>query len=189
MTVLNTALAFFIPFDPKEACDLECARKFLATDPDCFKRENLAQHFCGSAAIIDPAGTSMLLIHHAKLDRWLQPGGHCDGDPDPLAVAAKEIVEETGVTSAAPVSERPFDIDIHVIPEHKGVPRHEHYDIVYLFTADPSETTARSESETKDIGWFDLETVVRMGDPRLARLARKVIALREAGQLRAAAVR
>jgi 8-oxo-dGTP pyrophosphatase MutT (NUDIX family) len=79
----------------------------------------------------------ILLIHHRKLNKWLQPGGHCDGDTDTLAVAIKEVEEETGVV-IKPNDQVIIDLDIHRIPERKGIPAHDHYDVRYLLEADSS---------------------------------------------------
>ena len=61
----------------------------------------------------------VLLMHHTKLDKWFQLGGHCDGDPDVINVAIKEASEESGIKNIKPLSLEIFDIDIHLIPPHK----------------------------------------------------------------------
>ena len=74
-------------------------------------------------------------MHHAKLNLWVQPGGHADGDPDILAVAIKEAKEESGLPDIRPLSEEIFDIDIHQVPAYKGIAAHLHYDIRFLLQA------------------------------------------------------
>jgi 8-oxo-dGTP pyrophosphatase MutT (NUDIX family) len=62
----------------------------LLEHPDAFQRTHLPGHITGSSWIIDPSGESVLLTHHAKLNKWLQPGGHADGDEDIISVAMRE---------------------------------------------------------------------------------------------------
>ncbi|GAB3643476.1 NUDIX hydrolase [Spirosoma arcticum] len=136
---------------------------FVRQHPDCFERSQLRGHVTGSAWIVSPDRRSALLIHHRKLDRWLQPGGHADGDPDVAAVALREAREETGLHSlqfAGVLSELPpiFDVDVHPIPARGDVPEHLHYDIRFLMEADPNEAFGLSE-EIKNIRWISVETV------------------------------
>ena len=50
-------------------------------------------HFTASGFVIHPAGDRVLLIHHAKIGAWLQPGGHIDpGDLSPLAASHSRTV-------------------------------------------------------------------------------------------------
>jgi len=97
-----------------------------------------------------------LLTLHAKLGHWMQLGGHCDGIRDPFFVAWKEAYEESGLKDITPVSDAIFDIGIHSIPEHKGVPEHRHYDVRYLFVADPAEPLGISE-ESLDLKWVPID--------------------------------
>lgn len=98
----------------------------------------------------------MLLTLHGKLGTWLQLGGHCDGIRDPFFVAWKEAYEESGLSLIRPVSKRILDIEIHVIPEYRGVPEHLHYDVRYLFLADKNEPLHISD-ESADLAWVPLD--------------------------------
>lgn len=111
----------------------------LLEHPRCFFRDHLPGHITSSAWIIDEHAGCVLLTLHAKLNRWLQPGGHADGDENVLAVARREAEEETGLKSLKLVQESVFDIDIHTIPARKDFPEHLHYDIRFLFVASPEE--------------------------------------------------
>ena len=75
-------------------------------------------------------------MHHKKLNKWLQLGGHCDGESDCLSVAVREAHEESGLQRVTPVSADIFDIDIHLIPPRHSEPSHYHYDIRFLMRAD-----------------------------------------------------
>ena len=139
-----------------EMLDLAAA----AHDP--FDRFHYAPgHFTASGFTIHPDGGRVLLVHHAKLDRWLQPGGHIDqSDPSPRAAAAREISEETGVTDLTPVIGGLVDVDIHVFPGHGDQPMHRHFDLRYGFVA--AAPDIGSNHEVFDVRWVtpdDLEAL------------------------------
>jgi 8-oxo-dGTP pyrophosphatase MutT (NUDIX family) len=120
------------PIDDNELKMRNETIEFVKTNEDCFKRELLIGHVTGSAWIVNDARTHVLMTHHRKLNRWFQPGGHCDGEPDVLKVALKEANEETGLKNLNVVDGQVYDVDIHQIPERKGIPAHYHYDIRFL---------------------------------------------------------
>ncbi len=129
--------------------------EFIAQHPDAYLRSNLERHITASAFVIDQ--DKILLIHHRKLNKWLQPGGHCDGETDTLAVAIKEVEEETGVRILA--QDQPIiDLDIHQIPERKGIPAHDHYDVRYLLEAD-ARLPPLQNHETLDLRWIPLSEI------------------------------
>src|SRR5690606_29728042 len=108
-------LAAYATFDAADAACLARFVAFVREQPDCFRRELLVGHVTGSAWIVDRAGERVLVTHHRKLDRWLQPGGHADGDPDVAAVALREAHEETGLQHLHLQADAIFDLDIHGI--------------------------------------------------------------------------
>lgn len=161
------------PADATEHAMTQATIEFVSTHPDCFDRSLLIGHVTGSAWIVSPDRQQVLLIHHRKLDRWLQPGGHADGDPNVAAVALREAQEETGLTSLRIVGDGIFDVDIHEIPLRKDVPAHLHYDIRFLLEADPSEAFGNSD-EITNIQWFAVENVKNMVDSEsILRMVRK----------------
>ncbi|GAB4040941.1 NUDIX hydrolase [Spirosoma gilvum] len=163
------------PLDLNEQAMTEATIAFVEQHPDCFERSLLIGHITGSAWIVSPDRQQILLIHHRKLDRWLQPGGHADGDPDVAAVALKEAQEETGLQSVRLLSPAIFDVDIHTIPKRNDVPEHVHYDIRFLLEADPSETFGFSD-EIKNIQWFSIENAYSLADSEsILRLLRKKV--------------
>ena len=83
---------------------------FLQTSPNVFKRSHCCGHFTGSCMLLNKEKTHALLMHHMKLDRWFQLGGHCDGDHDTLAVAIKEALGE--LSPVAPETEAAEDTAI-----------------------------------------------------------------------------
>ena len=123
-----------------------------------FSRNNLEAHFTASAWILNPTTQKVLLLHHKKLNKWLQPGGHADGQTDLEKVARKEAYEETSLTDFHLITSEVFDIDIHTIPERNGTPQHEHFDVRFTyFCTDKEKTTINSESN--DFCWIKLNEV------------------------------
>lgn len=137
--------------------------KFLAlleTAPYCFRRDFYRGHFTGSALIADTALTKVVMTHHKKLGKWMQLGGHADGNPDLLAVALKEVREESGLHSFTRVFSSIFDLDIHSIPETEHEPRHYHYDVRFLFLSRGDEIIANSK-ESYEVRWISLDVIDR----------------------------
>jgi 8-oxo-dGTP pyrophosphatase MutT (NUDIX family) len=147
--------------------------RFVEAHVDCLERTCAPGHLTGSAWIIDPDRRRALLVHHRKLDKWLQPGGHADGDPDLLAVARREAREETGPTQLRTVSPAIFDADRHWIPPRGEAPGHWHHDLRFLLEADPAEALVVSD-ESHDVRWVDLAGVAALNpEESLLRMVRK----------------
>ncbi len=148
---------------------------FVEQQPDCFERSLAMGHITGSAWIVSSDRRQVVLIHHRKLDRWFQPGGHADGNPDVAAVAMQEAQEETGLTQLRFVSEPPaiFDVDVHLIPARPNEPAHFHYDIRFLIEADPTEPFVES-GETKAIQWVNCSEIAPFtNEESIRRMTRK----------------
>lgn len=170
--ILNL-LAKHQPIDETEKDMLIGMVEFIKTNPDCFKRELLKGHITGSSWIVDIRNGKTLLTHHAKLNRWLQLGGHADGDTNILQVALKEAKEESGLSDISPIASRVFDVDVHKIPEHKGVPEHYHYDVRFLFEADSEEEFVVSD-ESNDLAWIEMGSLPMMlQDESMLRMYKK----------------
>lgn len=145
----------------------------MRAHPDCFERTCVEGHVTGSAWIVSADRRSVLLTHHRKLGRWLQLGGHADGDPDPLAVARREAEEESGLTELALLAALPLDVDVHVIPARGNEPEHLHHDVRFAFVAAPGQALCVSD-ESHALRWVErarLEELVR--EESLLRLERK----------------
>lgn len=146
---------------------------FVAAEPDCLLRTCVPGHLTGSAWIVSPDRSRVLLTHHRKLDKWLQLGGHADGDPDLLAVALREATEESGLARVRPLSAAIFDLDRHWIPPRQTDPGHFHYDLRFLIEADPREPLTVSH-ESKDLAWVELGQVTALNpEESMARMVRK----------------
>ena len=126
----------------------------LLNHQDCFQRTHLPGHITGSSWIVNADRSKTLLVHHAKLHKWVQPGGHADGEENILNVALREAEEETGLTNLKSFNTI-FDLDIHLIPSRKDFPEHFHYDIRFLVEGDESEKIVVSD-ESHDVKWVSL---------------------------------
>ncbi len=137
---------------------LDRFENFILTTTNCFQRTHSAGHVTASALVINEDFSEVLLTLHQKLGKWLQLGGHCDGDSDTLNVAMREVFEESGLKDISPLrwsrSEDiiPFDFDIHEIPARPGEEAHYHFDVRYIFIANSTENLVIS-NESKDLKW------------------------------------
>ncbi len=149
---------------------------FCRRHPDALHRSCLEGHLTGSALIVDPSRMATLLIHHVKLDRWLQPGGHVDGNGDLAESALREAVEEVGIEGLE-VCEPAIDLDIHEIPARGDEPAHLHLDVRFLVLAPPgSSPTINHESfEARWVTGDDPDGLI--GEGELRRLVDKGLAM------------
>jgi 8-oxo-dGTP pyrophosphatase MutT (NUDIX family) len=144
--------------DAEEAAHVRFILDFVGRHPEPFDRRIALGHLTGSAVVVSARGDRVLLLHHRKLQRWLQPGGHADpGETAGEAVALREAWEETGIPglSLHARAPRPLDVDVHAIPAFGGEPAHAHLDLRYLVVAPPADAIARSAVETSDARWFE----------------------------------
>lgn len=159
--------------DEHEAAMTRDTIAFVEAHEDCLLRSCVPGHLTGSAWIVSPDRRRTLLTHHHKLDKWLQLGGHADGQADLLAAARREAQEESGLVGIRVVAPEIFDVDRHWIPPRKADPGHYHYDLRFLFEADPAEPLKIS-SESKDLAWVEMERVVALNpEESMARMVRK----------------
>jgi len=168
------------PLDEGEQRSLERIVSFVEANPTCFERSLLSGHVTGSAWVTSRANDRVILVHHRKLGRWLQPGGHCDGDSDVSRVAWREASEETGLRSIVPASQAVYDVDVHAIPARGTEPAHFHYDVRFRFFADPDEAPLAS-AESRAVRWVDLEEARRLsGERSVLRMIEKMQQVPEA---------
>lgn len=166
-----------LPTDEKERADLAAMKRHARELKTPFSRRELAAHFTGSAVVVTPDGQRVLLVHHGKLNRWLQPGGHADEeDAGELAnTALREAREETGLRVALhPRAPQPLDVDVHRIPARKDEPEHHHLDVRFLVVASDPDALAHDPTESHGAQWlFWDEALKRADEPALRRLLTK----------------
>lgn len=151
-------------YQAETASDRQCQAAFLQfviTHSDCFERSCSPGHVVGSAWLVDSTGTKVLLTHHRKLNRWIQLGGHADGEADIANVALREAEEESGLQDIALAVPGIFDLDIHRIPARPTEPEHLHYDCRYVFRCLGDESFTVS-SESRNLAWVEISRIASL---------------------------
>jgi 8-oxo-dGTP pyrophosphatase MutT (NUDIX family) len=146
--------------------------EFAAAHPDALHRTCVEGHLTGSGVVVDAARERVALLLHAKVQRWLQPGGHADGEANLARVAWHEVLEETGLRDVAVVLPA-VDLDVHLFVRADGLePPHWHLDVRFLMLAPPGAELARND-ESHDLAWVDGRDLDRLDtDPSTRRLVR-----------------
>ncbi len=181
-------LELYASHSPDEIVVVRQITDLVNSSPDCFERTCRPGHITGSAWVLSHDRSKCLLVHHRKLNRWLQPGGHADGQTDICAVALREAQEESGLEHLDLQQDGgvlvPLDIDVHTIPARyntKGCDAagnlvedaHQHHDIRFLFVAAADQKLVLSE-ESHDLRWFSREELLNLTDEEsVLRMQRK----------------
>jgi 8-oxo-dGTP pyrophosphatase MutT (NUDIX family) len=181
---LNALLAQFIATTHSTDAKAHAERvaAFVAHTTEPWSRATLVGHLTASAWVLDRTLTHVAMIHHRKLDKWLQPGGHIEEtDASWREAAEREVTEEIGLTQFVSSADdaQLFDVDVHAIPERGDVPAHFHYDLRFLFVADThAEHDAELQlnaDEAHDCRWFALSALAN--DPTLETSIRRMVEL------------
>lgn len=128
--------------------------QLTALEPDALLRSTRPGHLTASALVFDHEARRILLLHHAKLRRWLQPGGHADGEANLARVALAEAREETGIDDLE-IVDPAVDIDIHNVAPPGDDPIL-HYDVRFVALA-PAGAEPVGNHESTDIRWVPLD--------------------------------
>ena len=164
---VQTLLLARAPADAKEDADRRAMLAFLDGLPEPFSRDQRGAHFTASALVVDPDGRRTALVHHRKLDLWVQPGGHLDpGDASVGDAALREVLEETGLGGALAHAGAQH-LDIHEIPDRPDMPAHLHLDIRFLVAAEGDLTVSE---ESHEVRWCTFDEAASLGDASLRRL-------------------
>jgi len=158
----------YVALFPEDKSETTAFFEFLLrnNDADLYHRKNFDGHITTSAFIVDTVRKELLLLRHKSLNRWLQPGGHTEGDSSLQASALREAVEETGIPedqltlrSVHPNQIVPFDIDTHYIPVNprKDEDGHYHHDIRYLFVYTGNRSNSFNTDEAIGMQWVTFE--------------------------------
>jgi 8-oxo-dGTP pyrophosphatase MutT (NUDIX family) len=184
---LLDTLAAYRQIFPAEADVVDRMRDLIRGHANCFDRACRPGHITGAAWILSADRRRALLTHHRKLERWLQLGGHADGQWQIEQVALREAREESGMTDFdfVPIDGAllPFDLDIHLIPSRYNAAgemiedAHEHHDVRFLLVAQPGQRI-RVSDESHDVAWFTSDEVLELtADESVLRMLRKALEL------------
>jgi 8-oxo-dGTP pyrophosphatase MutT (NUDIX family) len=146
---------------------------FVHAHPHCCERSLPMGHLTGSAWLVDRSCERVLLTHHRKLDRWLQLGGHVDGEVDIARAALREAKEESGIEGLV-VEPAIFDLDRHWIPPRATEPGHWHYDVRFVVRCVGSEVFVVSD-ESHALAWHPITALADdpAQDESVRRMARR----------------
>ncbi|MDO4973604.1 MAG: NUDIX hydrolase [Eubacteriales bacterium] len=159
--MIRDDIAAYVPYNEQEARDRELILHFLDHNPDAFLRSNTLAHMTASAWVVNPARDKVLMVYHKLYGSWSWTGGHADGETDLLAVALREVREETGVEHLRPVSTAIYSLESLTVDGHEKrgayVSSHLHLNVTYLIEADERDTLRVCEAENSGVRWFPLE--------------------------------
>ena len=177
--LLRAELLAHRPADEAEARDREAMLALVQTEPACFERTTFVPgHFTGSVFIFSAESGRVLLHHHRRLDRWLQMGGHDEGESHPATTALREGREESGLDDLALLSPAILDLDVHPIPAGKGERAHAHFDVRYAALTRMPDSARADAAESLDLAWLTLEEAARrMEEPGARRALAKAARL------------
>tara|TARA_Y100000746_G_scaffold231212_1_gene244468 strand:+ start:293 stop:844 length:552 start_codon:yes stop_codon:yes gene_type:complete len=162
ISILRNKIKQYLFNYPEEKKIVAQVFEFLDNQIDCFSRSNLYGHFTGSAWVVDETNNWVLMTHHYQLNKWLQLGGHADGNENLLDVAINEAIEESGLNNFNILSNKIFDIDIHTIPKYNNIPSHFHFDVRFLLEAKKGAEEIIVTKESKDVAWIKYNEVLNL---------------------------
>ena len=172
----RTLLENWVPPNPDQEETRARILQFMGENPcDAHLRECVPGHLTASSIVIHSDGKRGLFTLHKKLNRWLQLGGHCDGDANLAAAALREAVEESGIEDLV-IDPRIVDLDIHLIPERPAKadrpaePAHLHLDTRFFVYA-PKGAKYVVSDESHELAWFTAQEIAqREADDSVMRL-------------------
>lgn len=179
--LLVGTLASYLKRHPNAQPTVDAFKAFLTDHPNGVYRTCLYGHLTASSWVINHDQSAFLLLHHKKLNKWIQPGGHADGNWDLQAVALKEAKEESGLQSLFVVDSTPLHISIYNIPAYKDTPSHLHFDVCYAIQASEDETLMLCD-EAHAMAWFYLPQQPATLDEDVALLMNQWLSIRQRQQ-------
>ena len=165
METLIEQLRAYQPGGEQEQADRMLLLHALETQPDIFLRSSALAHMTASAWVTNPARTRVLMAYHNIYHSWSWLGGHADGERDLLAVALREVREESGLTRVRPVSDQIFSLEALTVDGHVHhgayVSSHLHLNVTYLLEADDTDSLTGKADENSGVAWFGLDEAVQ----------------------------
>lgn len=161
---LLEGLARYVPFNEQEMRDRALLLHALREEKAVFSRENERMHMTASAWVTNEAHDCVLMVYHNLYDSWSWLGGHADGEEDLLAVALREVREESGLAHVRPATEEIFSVEVLTVAGHEKhgryVSSHLHLNVTYLLVADDTDALRVKPDENSGVRWFTPEEAV-----------------------------
>lgn len=152
------------PFNEQEVCDKALILHALRTQEDAFTRGNRLAHMTASAWVVNDRFDRVLMAYHNIYNSWSWLGGHADGERDLLAVALREVREESGVCNVRPADGGIFSLEVLSVDGHQKrgqyISSHLHLNVTYLLVADEGDALAIKPDENSGVKWFNLADAV-----------------------------
>ncbi|MDR3599578.1 MAG: NUDIX hydrolase [Desulfosporosinus sp.] len=169
----------YVPYNEQEEKDKEVIIACHKAFSDIITRNNLIAHITSSAFAVNRARDKVLMIHHNIYNSWSWIGGHADGEKDLLAVAMKELKEETGVKNIHPVCSDIFALDVLAVLGHikRGVyvSPHLHLSVAYLIEVDENDILVVKEDENSGVKWIPMDQIcVYSTEPHMCKVYEKL---------------
>lgn len=153
------------PANEQEKQDKTFILHCLKYQENIFSRDNPLVHMTASAWVVNEARTKVLMVYHNIYNSWSWMGGHADGEEDLLAVALREVREESGICQVHPVTEDIYSLEVLTVDGHvkhgKYVSSHLHLNVTYLLEASEEESLHIKPDENSGVAWFDLKEAVQ----------------------------
>lgn len=154
----------YVPWNEQEETDRRELLRRLRSGEQLYTRENASAHLTASAWVVSQDRQKVLLAYHNIFHAWTWLGGHADGERDLLAVALREVREESGVHTVVPVTRELFSLEILTVDGHEKhgryVSSHLHLNVSYLLEAAPDQPIRRKADENSAVGWFTPEEAI-----------------------------
>lgn len=155
----------YVPQCEQEVVDKEQILEYINMFQDVLTRENKVCHFTASAFVVSKDLKKVLMEYHNIYDSWCWEGGHADGDSNLLAVAVREVEEETGLKIENYENSKIESLDILPVLGHvkrgKWVSAHLHLSVAYIFFA-KEDNVRNKPDENSAVEWKNIDDVLSL---------------------------
>ena len=176
---LREIIERYAPCCEQEKNDQRMMLRYMDIFDDALLRTNETAHFTASAWVVNKERSRVLMVYHNIYNSWSWTGGHADGEEDLLAVALREVQEETGLEDVKAVSGEVYSLEILTVDAHfkkgKYVVPHLHLNLTYLIEADEGQLLKIKPDENSGVKWFAPDEAVEAStEPEMKIIYRKL---------------